>query len=232
MIDDPIRASGEPQSAEVTREESEQLDAPMEIEHAEPHLPEEIRPNFRTPGFERMRTEWTGPEGEVVRTILRGLDTRVVHDFIDAYMVMNDLFDIVRTPITMPDGRVVRDEHGFPQWERTPSGDWAEDWSRLTRAQKEDFLFKITTRLFAWEQRAGDSWTEAMLAKAQWEERFSAGYRSPPKGTIEDRTAAAKSDSADERYWAVYAAAYSRKADSVVRVMQLLGQRLKDSLVS
>lgn len=229
---DPVRASGETQSAEVTQELAERLDEPMEIEHSMPHLPEEIRPNFRTPGFSRMRTDWAGPEGEVVRGILRSIDSQVVQIFTDAYMVMNDLFDVVRTPVTMPDGTIVRDEHGFPMWQRTTSGDWDEDWSRLTRLQKEDFLFKITTRLFAWEQRAADSWTEAMLAKAQWEERFSIAYRAPAKGTIEDRTATGKADSSDERYWAVYAAAFSRKADSVVRVMQLLGQRLKDSLVS
>jgi hypothetical protein len=229
---DTRRASGETQAEEITHEQAALLEAEVEIEHSLPNLPEELRPNFRTPGFSRMKTEWSGPEGQLVRDVMGTIDDRIKHQFIDAYMVMNDLFELIRTPEEKEDGTPLTDQFGFAVWKRLPSGDWDEDWSRLTRSQKEDFLFKITTRLFRWEQMAADSWTEAMLAKAQWEERFSIAYSAPPKGTIEDRTSAAKSDSADERYWAVFAASYSRRADAVVRVMSLLGQRLKDSLVS
>lgn len=80
--------------------------------------------------------------------------------------------------------------------------------------------------------RAADAWTESMFAKAQWEERFGIAYGAPHDGTIEDRTSYAKRDAAEERYFAIFAASYSRKADALVRVMSTLGQRLKDSLVS
>lgn len=230
---DAPRASGETQADEVVRSVSADAHAEIEIEGL-PHLPEEgHQERFRTPGFSRMRTDWLGPEGSVVRRMQHELDDRIVHEFLDAYLVMNDLFEIVRQPELDAQGDPLLDASGFKVWRRKPNGAWDEDWTRLTRAQKENFLFEITTRLFSWEQRAADRWTESMLAKAAWEERFSIDYRAPEgRATIEDRTAAAKAGSAEERYFAVFMAAYSRRADAIVRCMRDLGQRLKDVLVS
>ena len=231
---DAVRASGRTQAEEVLREESAAVEQEVAIDDALPHLPEEARPNFRTPGFSRMRTDWNGPEGEVVRRVLSTIDERVQHEFLDAYEIMNDLYETVRTPVLDNNGAPVLDQWGFKVWQRRPNGTWDEDWSRLGRAQKENALFEITTRLFSWEQRAAERWTEAMLAKGSWEEGFSIDYRAPQernnRPTIEDRTAAAKEGSSDERYFAIFAAAYSRRADAIVRTMNLLGQRLKDSL--
>lgn len=232
---DAIRASGETQESEVTRAESDALFEPVvDGDDALPHLPEEGHQlRFRTPGFSRMRTDWHGPEGETVREVLHVIDERIQREFLDAFEVMNDLYELVRTPEVDAHGDPILDNFGFKVWRRRDNGTWDEDWTRLTRSQKENFFFEITARLFSWEQRAADRWTESMLAKGQWEERFSIGYQLPEgRATIEDRTARAKTDSADERYFAIFSAAYSRRADSIVRVMQLLGQRLKDSLVS
>ena len=230
---DAVRASGETQADEVTKEESDALLEEIEID-AMPHLPEEgYQLHFRTPGFSRMRTDWNGPEGDVVRSVLRAIDDRIQHEFLDAYEIMNTLYELVRTPETDAQGDPIRDAHGFKVWKRRENGTWDEDWTRLTRAQKENVLFEITARLFSWEQRAANRWTEAMLAKGAWEEAFSLAYRIPQgRATIEDRTAAAKADSADTRYFAIFAAAYSRRAEAIVRTMALIGQRLKDSLAA
>ena len=66
-------------------------------------------------------------------------------------------------------------------------GGWVEDWSALSLKQRENFLFQITTRMFAWEMAAADAWGESMYARACWEEAFSVAYDAPSVGTIDDR---------------------------------------------
>ena len=69
-----------------------------------------------------------------------------------------------------------------------------------------------------------------MFAKAQWEERFSIAFDAPMSGTVDDRRAAGNIDAREERYFAIFLSLYSRKADSIVRSMELLSQRLRDSM--
>ncbi len=72
-----------------------------------------------------------------------------------------------------------------------------------------------------------------MFAKAQWEERFSIGFDTATRGTTDaHRTANAKIESREERYYAVMLASYSRKADALCKSLELLAQRLKDSLAA
>lgn len=222
------RASGETGGAEVAKELAKDLDNP---EPEEPLAGLEDRRTFRTPGFQRLRTAWNRDDAMILAQAQDAVERKIIETFVDAYQLMNEVFDIVRTPETGPDGEPRRDQHGYIVWKRGLTGGYDEDFSRLTLKQKEDLLFKITTRLFDWEQRAVNLWGEAMFARAQWEERFAIDYDTPITGTIDDRTAAARRGAADERYFAIYVTLLSRKADAVVRTLSLLGQRLKDSMV-
>lgn len=221
------RASGQTVAEEIIHEESAQAEQPIAVE-----LPEERARTFRTPGFARMRITWAPQDRAIISQALAAVEGRILNSFGDAYQVMHELFEIVRTPETNPDGSVKRDQWGFTVWARTPSGGWEEDFTRLTTKQRENFLFQITTRIFDWEQRAADVWGEAMFAKAAWEERFSIGFDAPMSGTVDDRRAAGNLDAREERYFAIFASLYSRRADAIVRSMNLLGQRLKDSLTA
>ena len=226
---DTVRASGSTQVEEVTNAESEKNE--KEEGHEDPAASDDSpRSIFRAPGFHRMSFSWSGEDARIVAQAQSVVDERIQVNFRDAYMVMHDLFMVVRTPMTDPSGEIVTDRYGWPEWRRTPSGDWLEDWSALGRKEKEDFLFKITTRLFAWEQRAAEAWGEAMFAKAAWEERFAISFDAPVHGTVEDRTAKGRIGASEERYFGIFQTLYSRKADAIVRVMNLLGQRLKDTL--
>jgi hypothetical protein len=197
----------------------------------EDNLQRARRGKFRTPAFTRMRTDWRSTEDRmVVSQVQYSVEAETVAAFRDAYQLMHDVFERVRTPELTEEGAPVKDNHGFTVWKRTVSGGYEEDWSRLTHVERENFLFAITTRLFAWEQIAVDAWGEAMLAKAQYEERFSISYDSPVEGTIEDRNAVAKMDAAEERYYALFLTLKSRKFEAIVRSMDRLGQRLKDTL--
>ena len=220
------RASGLAQSEEVVREEAESFE-----DHVEPALPEERARRHQTPGFARMRMEWKGDDRLVMQSARDAVDGRILRLYADAYQIMHELYDVVREPeVDLETGEIQQDQWGFTVWKRTPSGAYVEDYTRLTRDQRERFLFEITTRLFDWEQRAGNAWGEAMLAKAQWEERFAIEYDRPMHGTIDDRRAAGNKHATDERYFAIFLSWYSRRADALVRSMERIAQRLKDAM--
>ncbi len=219
------RASGMTVAEEVIRDEAERAEDIAALE-----MPEERERRFRTPGFSRMRTEWSTADRPVIQHALDVVDGRILQTFGDAFQVMSELFDIVRTAETNPDGSVRLDRFGFPVWKKLPSGAWDEDFSRLTTKQRENFLYQITTRIFDWEQRAANVWGEAMFAKAAWEERFSIGFDAPMAGTVDDRRDAGNLAAREERYFAIFTSLYSRRADAIVRSMTLLGQRLRDTI--
>lgn len=222
------RASGEPGANEEARSQSEELDKPIEVE-----LPEEKPTHFRTPRFMRMRFNWASDEERrVIEHARQAIDQVIQTEFYDAYLVMNQIYDIVRFPLLDEHDQPRRDPHGFILWEVEASGVPKEDFTRMTRAQKEHFIGLLTTRLFAWEQRAANLWTEAMFAKAQFEERFAIAYDAPMSGTVDDRKARGNMDAAEERYFAIFKTSLSRRADSIVRSMDRLSQRLKDTLTS
>jgi len=220
------RASGQTAAAEEAKEAAEDVTAPMQHD-----LPEDNpRSMHHTPAFSRMRTDWRGPDKMVLQRALAAVDARIQEVFAGAFEVMNEVYDIVREPERDADGEIVRDQWDWPVWKHNGYGGYVEDFTRLTTRQKENLLFKITTRIFEWEQAAADAWGEAMLAKAAFEEQFAIGFDSSGKGTVDDRKAQGNLEAREERYFAIFVSTYSRKADSIVRSMTLLGQRLRDTL--
>lgn len=225
------RASGASQAEEATRAAAKANDEQEAVGEEVAGATESPRSKFRAVGFHRLKLDWDGDDRHTITRATRAVDNRIHENFSDAIRLMHDIFMVVREPVVDPDtGEVVKDHLGWPEWKRTPSGDYQEDWSKLGRRERENFIFTITTRLFAWEQARADAWGEAMFAKAIWEERFSAAYVAPRTGTIDDRTNIARSKSIDERYFGIFLTLYSRKADAMVSTMERLGQRLKDTL--
>ena len=222
-----VRAGGETAASEEAKEEVEKLSEPMEQE-----LPEEKDKKWRTPGFARMRMDWRSDDAPIISQAKSAVDGRIVANFSDAYQVMFEVYDLVRTPLVDEEtGEIKTDQYDFTLWKQTPSGNYEEDWSKLTLREKEKFLFTITTRMVDWEQRSADVWMEAMFAKAQFEERFSIAFDAPMSGTVDDRKAAGNLDAREERYFAIFLTAYSRKVEALVRTLGLLAQRIKDSMV-
>jgi hypothetical protein len=222
------RGSGMKAAAEEAAEQVAKMDEPVDI----PDKDLDKLRRFRSPGFSRIRAEWSFEERTVVDMVTGTVERRIREVFADAFVIMDDLYAIVREPELDTEGRPRRGVDERPIYRRTANGDVVENWARLSVRQQEDFLFRITSRIYAWEQSAADAWAEAMLAKAMWEERFAIGYDAPMSGTIEDRTSRAKMDATDERYMAIVMSLYSRKADAMVRSMSLLAQRLKDVMGS
>lgn len=204
-------------------------DEPME---AEPH-PDRTR-TFSSLNFARMPTRWKPDEQVVIDGAIAQAEQELSVHFADAYIILNRIYEIVREPLTDADGVVATDRHGFAVWRRDEFGMPVEDWSRLTERDKERFLHEITTRLVLWEQRAAEFWGHAMFAKAAWEERFATAFLNTPREdkrrpTEADRTQYGQMSAREDRYLAIYMSVRSRKADALVRSLERLSQRLKDT---
>jgi hypothetical protein len=219
------RASGKTTAEEITKEVADEIDEPINVE-----LPEEREKSFQTPGFSRLRMTWRGHDAAMIGAMHDAVDQKVFENFSEAFTILNEIYELVREKVMLPGGRTATDEHGFPVWAKNEAGNFVENWHNLNFRERERFLFLITTRLVAWEQRAAGAWAEAMMSKAIWEESFATGFESAEgsRPTVDDRTNRGRLASKEDRYFAVYCTYYSRKADSLVRNMAGIAQRLKD----
>jgi hypothetical protein len=228
MTDDKVRASGKTAAEEVAQEVIAEADKTMEVE-----LPDEREKSFQTPGFSRFRMNWFGEDATMISSMHEVVDQKLNEHFADAYTIMYEIYDLVRQKLTNPDGSTAKDKYGLELWARNDTGNYIEDWDKLNYRQRERFLFLITTRLFEWEQVAAGAWAEAMMSKAIWEESFAIRFTELPavsatRPTVDDRTNHARVLSKEDKYFAIFCTYYSRKADALVRNMNLIAQRLKD----
>lgn len=185
---------------------------------------------FRSPGFSGLSLNWTR-ENNTVLARARGLAQQWLdQNYGDVIRMMNEIFDIVREKQTDASGEVLVDAHGFAIWKTNKYGRPIEDWGRLTKAQRDTFLFSIVTNLYTWRQRAADAWLEAMAAKAQWDEAFSGKFEELVSGTIEDREAHGKVESQEERMFAILLEYRRRLADALIKDMDQLVRTLENSL--
>jgi hypothetical protein len=213
------------QAARVVAEIAAEADVP-----AEPDIDPDRSREFKFTGFSRMRTDWGPDDAPLVTGVLAAADGAMRRLFPDVYQLMNELWAAVREPVVDPTGEIRTDPFGWPLWQKSPSGAYIEDYSRLTSQEREDFLLRIATGLIEWGQRSTQTWLEAMLAKVRWEEAMADGFIAPTgRITVEERTQRGRAAATEHRYHAVFRSALSRSADQLVRDIQGLGQRIKDA---
>ena len=219
------RVSGKTAAQEIGKELAKANDDLVSAD-----LPEETEKKWRNPGFQQMRIDWRSEDRLIMDRVKNLVSTRLLQEFDEAYMLIYEIYDVVREKdVNLQTGEVLLDNQGFPKWKRNISGQFEEDYTKLTLRQKEHFMFALTTRIFLWEQQAADAWGEAMFAKVEWEEKFDSGFTGG-RGTDEARTSKGRMDSREEKYFAILLSWYSRKSDALIRSMQLLSQRLKDTM--
>ena len=225
------RASGKLVADEVADEVAKDMEGPSEGPSGDDKVLDIERDLvFESTSMARMRTEWTGSNARVMSEIMDAVQDAMMDRFMDAYVILEDIYAEVREPEVDGHGEIATDRHGLVVWRKTGMGNHVEDWSRLTSKQRADFLMRLTVGLVEWEQRASDLWTQAMFAKALWTESFSHHFNQQVKGTVDHRTAQGNERSADERYFATYVTALSRKADALVKSMERVTLRLRDTL--
>lgn len=212
----------------VIREESRNLDEPMEVD-----LHEDRTQEFDRVGPSRMRTDWRPEDLEALEGLEAVVEREMLAHFAGAYQIMNEIFEIVREPHLLTGGEIATDNYGFTIWARTDFGDFVEDYTKLSRKDLEHFLFKISVRLFEWEQAAVKLRSRSSFARALYERAMAQGYqdsRTQGGKTVEDRTQAGRLASQDPRLFGIFQTSMSWQADAIVRSAQLIGQRLKDVL--
>lgn len=186
---------------------------------------------FRSPGFAGLSLNWTRENNNVLARARSLAQQWLDQNYGDVIRMMNEIFDIVREKQTDPaTGEILLDSHGFAIWKTNKYGRAIEDWGKLTKAQRDTFLFSIVTNLYTWRQRAADAWLEAMAAKAQWDEAYSGKFEELVAGTIEDREAHGKVESQEERMFAILLEYRRRLADALIKDMDQLARTLMDSL--
>lgn len=225
--EDPRRASGATQSEADAHAAAEAL-----LDEFVPP-PMHVEEEHRSPRFLRLRYDWASPqEAMVIRQAHDVVNQLMVERFSDVYLILAEIQDRVREQLTDEHGDPAFDASGHPIWRRTEVGRIEEDYSRLTRKHMESLIGQITTRMFAWEQEAEMMWMDAMMAKAQFEERYAITYNelrgSASRSTVDDRQQHASMEAADERYYTIYLTVASRRAAALVRSMERISQRLKD----
>lgn len=213
----------------VMREESEEADRALEVD-----LHEDRTQEFATHRENRLRYDWSDEFRDEIHGIHSVVERLLLETFSGAYQIMNEMYEIVREPkLSETSGEIETDVYGFTIWAVNEYGNYIEDYTLLGSKEVKDFLFKITTRLFQWEQDAARIHGDAMYAKALWERSFALGYtesRLNGGRTVEDRTQAGRVASLDDRFFGIFQSNLSRRADALVRSMTLISQRLKDVL--
>ena len=224
-----IRSRGVAASTEDAAAAGMEIDKMIEVS-----LPEEDPRHMQSPKFARMRFNWqTNDEKQAIDRARIEVDRRIMQVFADAFSIMEEISSYARIQeVDRETGEYVFDDMGSVIWKVLPSGRIDEDFSRLTRRQKEHFIGLITVRLFAWEQMSGEMKMDALMSKAVFEEKFALGYERPIKGTIEDRTSYGNIDASQDRYLAIYMTALSHRADAIVRSMDRIALRLRDVLTA
>jgi hypothetical protein len=221
-----VRASGKTPGTEAAEVAAQEATEPLE----EAVLPEERVKVFERLGFARMRTSWSDDHSGMMQRIRQTVHGRVFDLFPDAFSIMEEVWRTVRVQAVDPkSGELMVDEYGLPRWRKTAGGAYVENWALFGTAQREQTLFKITTLMFEWEQRASDAWGEAMFAKALWAEEFAHYFddrNGKSKATIDACNADATMRSAESRYFAVFASYLSRQADALVKSMDRIARLL------
>ena len=220
------RASGREVADEVGEEQAKEVTEPLDDQM----LDVEREIIFQSTVMSRFPTDWTKENAVTISRVKHAVDEVLHEKFADAYQIMDDIYNDVRFAEADENGEPLLDEHGRPVWAKNELGAYLEDWTSLGLKERENYLLRLTTLLFEWEQTAADLWTEAMFSKAMWVENFAREFNAAVRGTVDDRTNRANVHAAAERYFAVYTSALSRHADALVKSMERLTLRLKDTL--
>lgn len=223
------QADGDQQGKQLKRirDEADRLPGGPDEHPAEPDNPPDRTRQFTHVNFSRMRTEWPDSDKIKLAEINRRADLVIAECFPDAWWLLERIYGVVREKVVSTvTGVVAKDSSGHTRWRRNESGFIIEHWDRLGDAERNDFLHELTIHLFEWRQQAAMMWGSAMFAKGIWEEAFAWGYTTMLSGgrklTVDDKTQAGHLASIEDRYFAIFQAVLSRRADALIKSLERL----------
>ena len=197
------------------------------------------RDRFAYTTFSRMRRSWIGDDLTALMDI-DDLTAKVIDaEFAGPLALIKRMRRAVRVPVVKDDGTgEIEYANGEPVWRRDEDGLPVEEWTALSKDDREAYLFTITTNFMEWQRSRVRFWRRAMISKAMWEEVFAKAFHGMPgvaisgKPTIPDRTQIGHSFSIEERYFAVLQSSISKEADAILKSMEVLQTMLLRTLTS
>lgn len=188
--------------------------------------------------FSRMRTGWKGDDRDTVQELEALAESIVQNRFPVAFAVQERIRRLVREPAVDGNGVALAYPNGTPVWQKDELGAPVENWDLLNDRERSSLLDTITTHMFEWQLDASALWTEAMYAKAIWQETFARGFTAMPsqqvsgKPTVTDKEQWGHKNAAEERYFSLFRSGISRRAEGLVKAMEMLERRLQRSIQS
>lgn len=210
------------------RDEADQLPGADREQPLAPDIPPDRTRRFTHVNFSRMRTQWTEADKTRLAEINRRADIVMSDCFPDAWWLLERVYRVVREPVVQTaTGVIMTDGAGHTRWQRNSLGFIVEHWDRLGDRERDDFLHELAIHLIEWRQQAVTMWGSAMFAKGIWEEAFAYGYttaQSPGGGrlTVDDKTQAGHLAGIEDRYFAIFQAVLSRRAEALIKSLERL----------
>lgn len=198
---------------------------PLDVDLHEDRTQEMTRPNFS-----RLRTDWEGEDKQNIEVALGTAQGRLMQEYSGLYAIMLDLYDIIREPEADSNGEIRKDIFGNTVHCKGADGRYIEDWRRLSQWDKEQFILRITSGMFAWKSKAEDLRFQAMKSKADYEYEFAEAYTRATLKTDSQRENHARQKANELRQFGIWETYYSRKVDALIDSALLFCQRLKDLL--
>lgn len=148
----------------------------------------------------KLKPEWRPEDKSAVEQLKAAADLVVSDIFGASFAILDELFCSVRVPVLTKYDVPAKDPGGRIIWQRTPAGDYIEDWRKLDGYDIERALVRLQNLRIETSKRVQNLFLETMFAKNTLQDEWHAAYEAPVQGTNPQREAVANRRSKDDRY--------------------------------
>ena len=228
MSDDTPEHLGDLASAQAEKIKREMLDAinlDDMVDEAAPMVAEQKR-NV----FSKVEFRWRSEDRMILEQIRTAATEVFWAQFEDSVKVVDNFYATVRVPVTRVVGGhdlVQTDERRRVIFQTTPTGQYTEDWGRLTGQDIEVCLLDLSRLKLVMAQQLTELLSEAIFAKHVYDDAYQEGYASLIEGTQGDRNARASREARVDKYHAYFRYYLYSQAESFMRELSSLMRLLE-----
>lgn len=212
-------------AARIQRETADAVNLDSEVDERGPMIAEQKRTVFSKIDF-----RWRTADQQILSQIRSAATEAFWAHFEDAVTVVDRFYTSVRVPDTYVVGNhemVKTDERRRIVFRKDSTGQYAEDWSRLTGQDIEACLLDLSRLKLIMSQQLTELLSEAVFAKHIYDDAYQEGYASLIEGTQGDRNARASRESRVDKYHAFFRYYLYAQAEAFMRELGDLMRRLE-----
>lgn len=170
------------------------------------HLRPEEDEQFELHNFFRNDFRWEprAAESEILETIEERASKFADELFQSADQALEEFYASIRVPVIewTPAGEMPKmDENNNLVWEVDQFGEYVENWDNLTGQDCEAAIFRLQRVVSIVQPELSKLYIRAQFSYNVWDDEYWEAYRRPVDGTQSDRTARARRDTRDSRYF-------------------------------